>query len=66
MTYVKDSDKPVSLTLTVPAAALIALAGGNLDAARSKGLTTSGDESQLASLFSVLQPGNPGFNIVEP
>ena len=66
MTYVKDSDKPVSLTLTVPAAALIALAQGNLDAARSNGLTASGDESQLASLFSVLQPGDPGFNIVEP
>jgi alkyl sulfatase BDS1-like metallo-beta-lactamase superfamily hydrolase len=66
MTYVKDSGKPVGLTLTIPAAALFALAGGNMDAARSKGLTTSGDESQLASLFSVLQPGNPGFNIVEP
>ena len=66
LTYVKDSDKPVSLTLTVPAAALIALAQGNLDAARSNGLTTDGDPSQLASLFSVLQPGDPGFNIVEP
>ena len=66
LTHVKDSDKPVSLTLTVPAAALIALAQGNLDAARSNGLTASGDESQLASLFSVLQPGDPGFNIVEP
>jgi alkyl sulfatase BDS1-like metallo-beta-lactamase superfamily hydrolase len=66
LTYVKDSDKPVGLTLTIPAVALFALAGGNMDAARSNGLTTSGDESQLASLFSVLQPGNPGFNIVEP
>jgi hypothetical protein len=37
-----------------------------MDAARSNGMTTSGDESQLASLDSVLQPGNPGFNIVEP
>jgi len=37
-----------------------------MDAARSNGLTASGDESQLASLFSVLQPGDPGFNIVEP
>ena len=66
LTYVKDGDKPVSLTLTVPAAALIALATGDMDAARSNGLTASGDESQLASLFSVLQPGDPGFNIVEP
>jgi hypothetical protein len=37
-----------------------------MDAARGSGLTASGDQSQLASLFSVLQPGDPGFNIVEP
>ena len=42
------------------------LATGNLDAARSNGLTTEGDERQLTSLFSVLQPGDRGFNIVEP
>jgi alkyl sulfatase BDS1-like metallo-beta-lactamase superfamily hydrolase len=66
LTYMKDSDKPVSLTLTVPKAALMALATGNLDAARASGLTTHGDQSQLASLFSVLQPGDPDFNIVEP
>ncbi|MGH3179328.1 MAG: alkyl sulfatase dimerization domain-containing protein, partial [Streptosporangiaceae bacterium] len=66
LTYVKDSGKPVSLTLTIPAAALPALAQGNLDAARSNGLTMDGDQGQLASLFNVLQPGDPGFNIVEP
>jgi alkyl sulfatase BDS1-like metallo-beta-lactamase superfamily hydrolase len=66
LTYVKDSDKPVSLTLTVPAAALTALALRNLEAARSHGLTIDGDQSQLASLFSVLQPGDPDFNIIEP
>jgi len=66
LTCVKDSGKPVALTLTVPAAALIALAGGNLEAARGNGLTADGDESQLTSLFSVLQPGDPDFNIVEP
>ena len=66
LTYVKDSDKPVDLTLTVPAAALIALAGGDMDAARADGLTADGDESQLASLFGVLQPGDPKFNIVVP
>jgi alkyl sulfatase BDS1-like metallo-beta-lactamase superfamily hydrolase len=66
LTYVKDSDKPVSLTLTVPTAALLPLARGNLDRARRNGLTTNGDESQLASLFGVLQPGNPNFNIIEP
>jgi alkyl sulfatase BDS1-like metallo-beta-lactamase superfamily hydrolase len=66
LTYVKDSDKPVGLTLTVPTAALLPLALGNLEAARRNGLTTDGDESQLASLFGVLQPGNPNFNIIEP
>lgn len=66
LTYVKDSDKPVGLTLTVPTAALLPLARGNLDRARRNGLTTDGDESQLASLFGVLQPGNPNFNIIEP
>jgi Alkyl sulfatase C-terminal len=66
MTYVKNSGKQVSLTLTAPAPALIDLAQGNLDAARTNGLTTDGDESQLAALFGALQPGDPNFNIVEP
>jgi linear primary-alkylsulfatase len=66
LTYVKNSDKPVGLTLTVPGAALIALAGGNLDAARSAGLKADGDDSQLSSLFGALQPGDPDFTIVLP
>jgi alkyl sulfatase BDS1-like metallo-beta-lactamase superfamily hydrolase len=66
LTHVKGSDKPVGLTLTVPAAALIALAGGDLGAARAAGLTADGDASQLAALFGVLQPGDPEFNIVLP
>ena len=66
LTYVKDSDKPVNVTVTVPAAALIALAGGDMAAARAKGLTADGDETQLSSLFGVLQPGDPTFNIVLP
>jgi alkyl sulfatase BDS1-like metallo-beta-lactamase superfamily hydrolase len=66
LTYVKDSDQPVSLTLTVPGPALAALARGDIEAARSSGLTASGDQGQLASLFSVLQPGDPNFNIIEP
>jgi hypothetical protein len=37
-----------------------------MNAARSRGLTAGGDQSQLASLFSTLQPGDPDFNIVEP
>ena len=49
--------QPATLTLTIPAPALTALALGNLDAARSNGLTTSGEESQLAALSCVLLPG---------
>jgi alkyl sulfatase BDS1-like metallo-beta-lactamase superfamily hydrolase len=66
LTYVKDSDKPVYLTLTAPAAALIAVGQGNLDGARANGLIADGDESQLAALFGALEPGDPDFNIVEP
>jgi alkyl sulfatase BDS1-like metallo-beta-lactamase superfamily hydrolase len=66
LTYVKDSGKSAALTLRVPAAALTALAQGNVDAARGSGLTTEGDANQLAALFGVLQPGDPKFNIAEP
>jgi alkyl sulfatase BDS1-like metallo-beta-lactamase superfamily hydrolase len=66
LTYVKDSDKPTGLIMTVPAPALTALAQGDIDAAHSSGLTMDGDQGQLASLFSVLQPGDPDFNIIEP
>ena len=66
LTYVKESNKPVNLTLTIPAQALVALAGGDMDAARACGLTADGDESQLTTLFDVLQPGDPDFDIVLP
>lgn len=66
LTYVEGSDKPVALTLTVPAAALAALAGGDLEAAPASGLTADGDQSQLTALFGVLQPGDPDFDIVLP
>jgi alkyl sulfatase BDS1-like metallo-beta-lactamase superfamily hydrolase len=66
LTYVRSSDKPVALTLTVPSAALTALAGADLEAARTSGMTAEGDESQLSTLFGVLQPGDPDFNIVLP
>jgi alkyl sulfatase BDS1-like metallo-beta-lactamase superfamily hydrolase len=44
----------------------VALAQGDVAAARRGGLTMNGDQSQLASLFSVLQAGDPDFNIIEP
>jgi len=56
----------VGLTLTVPDAALAALAGGSSAAARERGLTTEGDEGVLTVLLGVLQPGDPDFAIVEP
>jgi alkyl sulfatase BDS1-like metallo-beta-lactamase superfamily hydrolase len=43
-----------------------ALAQGDVAAARRGGLAVNGDQSQLASLFSVLQAGDPDFNIIEP
>ena len=55
-----------ALTVTVPAAARGALAAGVIDAATASGLETGGDEKQLQSLFSVLDPGDPSFNIIEP
>ncbi|GAA3636872.1 alkyl/aryl-sulfatase [Microlunatus ginsengisoli] len=66
LTYVEGGDKPVALTLTVPAAALAALAGGDIAAARASGLAADGDQSQLTALFGVLQPGDPDFDIVLP
>jgi len=36
------------------------------DPARACGLTADGDESQLTTLFDVLQPGDPDFDVVLP
>ncbi|GAA3514028.1 alkyl/aryl-sulfatase [Actinocatenispora rupis] len=65
-TYVRDGAGPVSLTVRVPRAALGALAAGDLDAARSAGLTLDGDETALHGLLAVIDPGDSAFNIVEP
>jgi len=71
ITYVKDSEKgpPVSITLTgfSPGGGPDALAPGqNLDAEPRPGSPPSGRREPARRLFSVLQPGYPGFNIVEP
>ncbi|MEN0128868.1 MAG: alkyl sulfatase dimerization domain-containing protein [Brevundimonas sp.] len=66
LSYVKDGAGDVHATLTVPGAALIGLAGGSLDAAQAGGLTIDGDASSLGQLLGVLQPGDPGFAIIEP
>jgi alkyl sulfatase BDS1-like metallo-beta-lactamase superfamily hydrolase len=65
-TYVRDGQGDAALTLTVPRAALAQLAAGDVDAARGAGLILDGDAGALQRLLSVLDPGDPDFNIVEP
>ncbi|GAA1853708.1 alkyl/aryl-sulfatase [Asanoa iriomotensis] len=65
-TYVRDGSGPVTLTVTVPRAALAGLAAGDLDAAEEAGLVRDGDAAVLSRLTNILDPGDPGFNIVEP
>ncbi|MFC7247801.1 alkyl/aryl-sulfatase [Catellatospora aurea] len=66
LSYVEGGAGDVAVTLTVPRAALAHLATGDLDAARSAGLTVDGDASVLDRLQGVLDPGDPNFNIIEP
>ncbi|HEY5979803.1 MAG TPA: alkyl sulfatase dimerization domain-containing protein [Microlunatus sp.] len=66
LSYVRDSNRKSALTLTVPAAALAALAGGDVAGARAAGLELDGDESQLSTVLGVLQPGDRAFDIVVP
>jgi alkyl sulfatase BDS1-like metallo-beta-lactamase superfamily hydrolase len=65
-TRVRDGKGDVSLTITVPRAALAALASGDLDAASKAGLAMDGDRQALQTLLGLLDPGDPSFNIVEP
>jgi alkyl sulfatase BDS1-like metallo-beta-lactamase superfamily hydrolase len=64
--YTRDGRGDVALTLTVPGAALGALAAGDIGRARGAGLALDGDASVLEQVFGVLQPGDPAFNIIEP
>ncbi len=64
--YIPDGSGDVALTVTVPRAALGALAAGDIKAATEAGLTLDGDTDALHQLFEALQPGDPAFNIVEP
>jgi alkyl sulfatase BDS1-like metallo-beta-lactamase superfamily hydrolase len=65
-THVGDGSGEVSLTMTVPRAALAALATGDLDAAGAGGLSLDCDQGAVRTLFAALDPGDPDFNIVEP
>ncbi len=63
---VPDGKGEVELTITVPKAAIAAVAAGSVDAAVAAGLTLDGDASLLQQLLGVLDPGDPGFNIITP
>lgn len=66
LSHLRDGKHGTGLTVTLPAAALLALAGGSVEQARAAGLRLDGDESLLGRLLGVLQPGDPAFHIVEP
>ncbi|GAA1922711.1 alkyl sulfatase dimerization domain-containing protein [Microbacterium aoyamense] len=56
----------VTLTATVPQAAIGALAAGSVDGAVAAGMTLDGDASVLQQVLSVLDPGDPDFEIILP
>jgi alkyl sulfatase BDS1-like metallo-beta-lactamase superfamily hydrolase len=66
LTAARDGKGDVSLTVTVPKSALGGLATGDVQAAMAGGLVLDGDASVLQSVLGVLDPGDPGFNIVTP
>ena len=66
LTHVKDGRGDVTLTVTVPKSALGALAMGDVEAAMGAGLQLDGDVGALQQVLAVLEPGDPGFNIVTP
>ncbi|MET0672605.1 MAG: alkyl sulfatase dimerization domain-containing protein, partial [Microbacterium pygmaeum] len=66
LVYVEGSEADSDVTVSLPHAAILPLAAGSLEAARAAGLTMVGDETALTSVFSVLSPGDPAFDIVTP
>jgi alkyl sulfatase BDS1-like metallo-beta-lactamase superfamily hydrolase len=59
----REPEGDASLHLTVTKARLIGLLGGDNS---PEGLTIEGDRGVLTELIGVLDPGDPGFNIVVP
>lgn len=66
LSYVRDGQGEVGLTLTVPRPALVHLATGDIDAAAASGLALDGDRATLQQLLGALDRGDPSFNIIEP
>ncbi|WP_394550911.1 alkyl/aryl-sulfatase [Agromyces sp. MMS24-JH15] len=64
LVYVEKDPRPdAQLHLTLPKLRLIALAGGDTS---QDGIEVEGDWSVIETLLSVLQPGDPDFEIVVP
>jgi alkyl sulfatase BDS1-like metallo-beta-lactamase superfamily hydrolase len=63
---VPDGAGEVTLTLTVPQAAIAALAAGSVEAAVAAGVTLDGDAAVLQQVLAVLDPGDPDFAIITP
>lgn len=66
LVVVPDGKGDVTLTITVPQAAIAGVASGSVDAAVAAGLALDGDASVLQQILSVLDPGDPGFNVITP
>jgi alkyl sulfatase BDS1-like metallo-beta-lactamase superfamily hydrolase len=58
-----DADRDAAASVSVAKMRLLALMGGDHD---SPGVEVTGDASQVAALLSVLDSGDPSFNIVTP
>ena len=66
LSHARDGHGDVTLTITVPKAALGPLAIGDIEGALGVGLVLDGDATALQSVLGVLDPGDPDFNIVTP
>ncbi|GAB3389948.1 alkyl sulfatase dimerization domain-containing protein [Humibacter soli] len=66
LTAVPNGKGDATLTVTVPKAAIPALATGSVDGTIAAGATFVGDASVLQQVLAVLDPGDPDFNIIEP
>ncbi|KAM0716432.1 hypothetical protein Q7P37_007877 [Cladosporium fusiforme] len=62
----RREDAALTLTGTARQLTTLAIYGPNAEALRAAGVEVSGDETQLDTLASLLDPGDPSFSIVTP
>jgi alkyl sulfatase BDS1-like metallo-beta-lactamase superfamily hydrolase len=62
----KPAGDDADATIRLPTTLLPLVASGAIEAAMQHGLKVTGDASALQQLLSVLDPGNPAFDIVTP